>query len=374
MIQTFRELLKINGPTLFERPVADYLKGIFSGLGCETEEDEAEAAIGGNCGNLLIRMRGLDPEAPGLIFSAHLDTILPTDKLKVIEKGGAFYSDGVTILGADDRAGVAAMVELARTLSGEGGSPVPLEFLFTVAEETGLSGAKALKKGWLTGRKAFVLDSGGAVGAVVNRAAFGTKVRVTVKGRAAHSGMAPETGVSAIEIASRAVSAMRLGRIDEGTTANIGKIRGGEAQNIVPDRVEILGEARGLEESAMDRQVEHMRECFETAARRAGGEVEFGAERDYTGYDFPEDSPLVRLVRRAAESSGASFLLVSSCGASDANFLNGLGIPALNLSAGYLEPHSKGESISREELVKAAKLTYEIVRLAGEARSMEVGE
>ena len=117
LVETFLELLKINGPTLAERPVADYLKKIFSGLDCEIEEDKAEAEIGGNCGNLLVRMEGKDPKAPGLIFSAHLDTILPTDKLQVIEQDGVFSSDGTTILGADARAGVAESVELARCMT-----------------------------------------------------------------------------------------------------------------------------------------------------------------------------------------------------------------------------------------------------------------
>ncbi len=364
LVETFLELLKINGPTLGERPVADYLKGIFSGLGCEIEEDEAEAAIGGDCGNLLVKMPGKDPKAPGLIFSAHLDTILPTDKLKVVEQDGVFSSDGTTILGADDRAGVAEIVELARALSEEGGSPVPLEFLFTVAEETGLTGAKALKAGWLEGKVGFVLDTSGPVGTAVNRGPYGEKVRVTVRGKAAHAGMAPEAGISAIEIASRAIAGMELGRIDEDTTANIGKISGGEAQNIVPDRTEVIGEARSLVEEKMVRQVKRMEESFEEAAREFGGKVEFKTERDYTGYDFPEDSPLVESARKAAEAVGAPFLLATSCGASDANFLNGLGIPTLNLSAGYLKPHSKEESISREELIKGVKLIYEIVRRA----------
>jgi tripeptide aminopeptidase len=362
LVRTFLDLVEIDGVTFAERPVAEFVKNYFSDLHLPVEEDDAAESIGGDCGNLLVRIPGNNPSAKTMIIASHLDTILPTEKLNVVEKDGVYYSDGTTILGADDRAGVAVMLECARTLVEEGGSPRPLEFLFTVAEEKGLFGAKALQKGWLKGEYLYVLDSDGPVGRIVNGAPYGVKLAVTVKGRSAHAGIDPESGVSAVVIASRAIAAMKLGRIDEITTANIGTITGGQAQNIIPDMVDVVGEVRSIEEDRLIRQVVHMENCFKSAAAEAGGEVVFYSHPDYSGYYFPQDSPEIELVRRALARLGLETVMESSCGASDANITTGLGIPSLVLSVGYLKPHTTQESIPRKELVKAGELVYEMVR------------
>ena len=365
LCRTFLDLVAIDGVTFAEQAVAEFVKKYFSDLGLTVEEDDAAEAIGGDCGNLLVRMEGENPAAQPLIIASHLDTVLPTEKLKVVEKDGVYYSDGTTILGADDRAGVAVMLECARVLVEEGGSPVPLELLFTVAEEKGLFGAKALRKGWLKGEVLYVLDSDGPVGRVVNGAPYGVKLAITVKGKSAHAGIDPESGVSAVVIASRAIANMKLGRIDELTTANIGTISGGQAQNIIPELVEVVGEVRSIEEDRLRRQAAHMKEAFKSAAAEAGGEVVFYSHQDYSGYYFPEDSPAIELVRRALDRLGIETVMETSCGASDANITTGLGIPSLVLSVGYLKPHTKEESLDRKELIKAGELVYEMVRIAG---------
>lgn len=365
-METFRELVKVNGPSLAERPVADCLRRAFAGIGLEVEEDGAAAGIGGDCGNLLVRIPGRDPGRPGLIFSSHLDTILPTGKLEVVEKEGVFRSGGETILGADNRAGVAVLLEIARALAETGGSPVPLELLFTAAEEKGLLGAKALKQGWLEGKLVYVLDSDGPVGKIVSGAPHGVKIAVTVRGKAAHAGIDPESGVNAVVIAARAVAAMKLGRIDPETTANIGTITGGQAANIVPELVDVIGEVRSIREENLRRQVEHMEACFREAASAAGGEIVFSSRPDYPGYYYPEDSPPILLFRRALDRLGIGMELESSCGASDANIIKGLGIDALVISVGYLKPHTSEESLPRRELVNAARLVRELILLSGQ--------
>ncbi len=367
LVETFRELAKINGPSRAERPVADYLRRACSRIGLEVEEDGAAAEIGGDCGNLLVRIPGRDPGRPGLIFSSHLDTILPTEKLEVVEKDGVFYSGGETILGADNRAGVAVLLEIARILAGSGGSPVPLELLFTVAEEKGLLGAKALKPGWLRGRLAYVLDSDGPVGKIVNGAPHGVKIAVTVRGKAAHAGIDPESGVNAVVIAARAIAAMKLGRVDGVTTANIGTITGGQAANIVPELVDVIGEVRSLREKNLRRQVDHMEGCFREAAAAAGGEIVFFSRPDYPGYYYPAESPPILLFRRALERLGIGIERESSCGASDANIIKGLGIDALVIAVGYLKPHTSEESLPRRELVNAARLIRELILLSAAA-------
>ena len=363
LCRTFLDLVGIDGVSFAERPVAEFVKKYFSDLGLTVEEDGAAESIGGDCGNLLVRMPGKNSAARTLTIASHLDTVLPTEKLKVVEKDGVYYSDGSTILGADDRAGVAVMLECARVLVEEGGSPIPLELLFTVAEERGLFGAKALRKGWLKGEYLYILDSDGPVGRIVNGAPFGVKIAVTVKGKSAHAGMDPESGVSAVVIASRAIAKMKLGRIDEITTANIGTISGGQAQNIVPELVDVVGEVRSIEEERLRRQADHMEECFKSAAEEAGGEVVFYSHQDYSGYYFPEDSPAIELVSRALDRLGIETVMESSCGASDANITTGLGIPSLVLSVGYLKPHTKEESLSRKELIKAGRLVYEMLHI-----------
>lgn len=364
----FRELVAINGPSFAERPVADYLRAAFSEIGLEVEEDGSAAAIGGDCGNLLVRIPGADPDVPGLIVSSHLDTILPTERLEVVERDGVFFSRGDTILGADNRAGVAVMLEIARGLAEGGESPAPLELLFTVAEEKGLFGAKALRPGWLKGSLLYVLDSDGPVGKIVNGAPFGVRIAATVRGKAAHAGIDPESGVNAVVIAARAIAAMKLGRIDGVTTANIGTISGGQAQNIVPELVDAIGEVRSLKEKSLARQVAHMEECFRSAAAAAGGEVVFSSRSDYPGYFYPPGSPPLRLFGRALERLGIAMETESSCGASDANIIKGLGIDALVVSVGYLKPHSSEESLPRRELINAARLVRELILLSGSSR------
>ncbi len=358
-------MVTINGPTFAERPVADYLRSAFSRLNLAVEEDGAAAEIGGDCGNLLVRIPGKRSTGPGLIIASHLDTILPTDRLEVVERDGVFYSRGETILGADDRAGVAVMLECARGLAEAGESPVPLELLFTVAEEKGLYGAKALKEGWLRGKLLYVLDSDGPVGKIVNGAPYGVKIAVAVKGRSAHAGIDPESGINAVVIAARAIAALKLGRIDEVTTANIGTITGGQAQNIVPELVDVIGEVRSLREESIGRQVAHMEERFQAEASAAGGKAIFSCREDYPGYFYPPDSPPLRIFQSALERLGLEMDLESSCGASDANIIKGMGIDALVISVGYRKPHSTEESLPRRELIKAARLVRELILLSG---------
>ncbi len=365
LVGSFRELLGIDGPTYRERPVADYLIREFSLLGIEGEEDAAGAVFGGNCGNLLFRLPGEKARRPRLLFSSHLDTITSTAGIEVVEENGVFRAAGESILGADNRCGVAVMLELARVLIQSGGSPVPVSLLFTVAEETGLSGAKNLRPEWAEGEIGFVLDSSGPIGTVINRAPSAVKIRAVIKGRAAHSGIEPEAGINAVAIAARAIAEMKLGRVDRETTANIGIIRGGEAINIVPARVELRGEVRSLEERKLKSQVLAMEKLLRDRAAEAGGGVEFSSQSDYRGYAIPEKSREITLVRRAVRSLALPFSLAASGGASDANIFNQMGLPALNLGTGMSGAHGPGEHIARRDLVDLARLLLAIVVEAG---------
>lgn len=361
LIDTFLELAAINAPTFQERPVADYLQKQFSRIGLRVEEDRTNPAGRGDCGNLLVRMPGKNSSSPTIMLAAHLDTILPTEGLKVVERDGIFYSGGDTVLGADDRAGVAVILEIARVLRESGGSRFSLELLFTVAEEQGLLGSKNLAADWFHSRMAFILDAGGEVVTVINRAPFGERMKAVLQGKATHAGVEPEAGISAIEMASRAIAKMKLGRIDGETTANIGTIQGGQATNIVPERVEITGEARSLNEAALRKQTGEMEQALRQAAAEFNGRVEITLEKTYSGFHIPEDAPWMELIRTAAEKLHLPFKIISSGGASDANILNGLGIPAIAFSVGMNNPHTQEENITRRDLVNSARVLWQII-------------
>jgi len=362
LVETFFELTSVNGPSGAEREVADLLKAFFLSRGLTPEEDDVHLRTGGNCGNLLCRVPG--KEGAPLLLCAHLDTIAPTAGVETIEEDGVFRARGGGIIGVDDRAGIAVILEVVRCLLDSGGSPVPLELLFPVSEETGLMGAAGLAPGWLRARAGFTLDLSGPIGSLVAQAPYGQDLEFTVRGRAAHAGICPEAGVSAIAIAAAAISRLRQGRLDEISTANIGVIRGGEATNIVTPLVYVRGEARSLEEKRLLAQVEHMEETFRAAAAEMGGAVEIASRRAYTGYKLPGDSYPVRLVRAAAEKLGFPFQVQVSCGASDANPLNALGIATANLSVAMGDPHAPTEYIRRVDLIDAARLVLETVRRA----------
>lgn len=367
LIERFLELVEIDGPSRNERKVADYIKKCLEKTADEVIEDDAGPKIGGNTGNIVARVHGAE-SAPTVIFSAHIDTISSTMGVEPRIVDGHIKSCGKTILGADDRAAVAAMLEMAEVLKEEGVDHPPLELLFTVGEEVGLSGIKALDGSILRGRTAYVLDSEQPPGTIINRGPFGEKLLVEIKGRAAHAGAEPEKGINAIALASRAIARMRLGRVSEDVRANIGLISGGIATNIVPPSVSIQGEARGYSQEAVMEQVEHMWKCFEEEAFAAGAEVDFRNSRDYDGFFISEEKTIFRQAAAAAESAGLDVAAGSSCGASDGNFLNARGIEAVVLGIGYERAHSVDERIAVSSLVSCCRWIVRIARCCQESR------
>jgi tripeptide aminopeptidase len=367
LLATFVEFVQINAPSRKETPMARRVEAILTELGAEVRYDQAASAIGGEVGNLIARIDG-GLARPALLFCAHLDTIEPTEELVLRHEGGAFTSDGTTILGADDRAGVAAIIEVVRTLNEQKTLHPPLELVFTVAEEVGLMGSMALDASGLTARMGFVPDATGAVGTVITRAPAQKHLKVTIHGKAAHAGVSPEDGISAITVAARAIAGMRQGRIDEETTANIGTIHGGKATNIISDRVELEGEARSRDLRKLEAQVAHMVACFEEAAAAAGARAEIQVFDVYPAFNIDADAPVVRAASAALVELGMPPLVAATGGGSDANFLNAYGIPSVILSAGYRHPHCTNERQEEEELVSLAEWLYLIVRQAATGR------
>ncbi|MHB9145706.1 MAG: M20/M25/M40 family metallo-hydrolase [Symbiobacteriia bacterium] len=363
VVELLLELVTTDSASFQERVMADLLTTKLRGLGFEVYEDLAGQAVGSTSGNLLARLPGLGSKAgqEPLLFSAHMDRVAGGIGIKPVTRDDVIYSDGTTILGADDAAGLAAILEGVQVATETGMDRPPIEVIFSICEENGLLGSQNLDYSWLTARQGFVMDSGGPVGTVILQGPYQSKVTAVVHGRAAHAGVAPEKGINAIRIAADAIARMRIGRIDPQSTANIGSIAGGVATNIVPDRVDVKGEARSLDGSTLRLQVQHMVSCFEQAAADAGGQAEVEVKEMYPGFHLPESAPVVQRAVKAIRQLGREPVLRATGGGSDANVLNGHGLPTVGLGLGYEEVHSFGEHIPVAQLVLAAQLVTQLI-------------
>ncbi|WP_280768360.1 M20/M25/M40 family metallo-hydrolase [Salipaludibacillus daqingensis] len=368
LIDEFIELVKVDSETRYERTIANVLTGKFENLGVKVIEDDSTSVTGHGAGNLICTLEGSSKETDVIYFTSHMDTVVPGKGIEPIFEDGYIKTDGSTILGADDKAGLAAMLETVRTLKENNITHGTIQFIITVGEESGLVGAKALDATKVIAKYGFALDSDGKVGNIIVAAPHQSKVKATVYGKTAHAGVAPEKGVSAITIASKAISKMPLGRIDDETTANIGRFEGGSQTNIVCDRVDILAEARSLVAEKMEAQTKAMTDAFESAAAEMGGSVDVDIQVAYPGFKHQEGDHLVKIAKDAVESIGRPPTLKRSGGGSDANIIAGHGIPSINLGVGYEEIHTTNEKIPVEELVKTTELVVAIIERVAKSK------
>lgn len=349
LLGTFLGLVRIDNPSGEEAAIAAHIRGLLADMGLPVEEDSIH--------NLLARVPG---EGAPLLLNAHMDSVAPCRAVRPVVAGGVVRSSGDTVLGADDLAGVAAIIEGVRVVLERDGPHRAAEILFTVQEEVGLRGAAAFDTGKLRAREGFTLDSGGDFGVITVGAPSQDSLYAQVTGRAAHAGVAPEQGISAIVVAARALAAMPLGRIDEETTANIGVIKGGDATNIVPERVELWGEARSHDRARLANQVQAMTAALETAARAHGASVRVDITHKYDAYRLTEDVPVVRRAAAVLRAMGLEPQFHLSGGGSDVNIFAQRNLSVANLSVGYRAIHSTAEHIAVADLARAAEL---VVRL-----------
>lgn len=367
LLNEFLELVQIDSETKYEAEIAKVLKEKFSALGVDVYEDDTKAVTGHGAGNLICTLPATKENVDPIYFTSHMDTVVPGKGVKPTIKDGYVVTDGTTILGADDKAGLAVMLETVRILKEENIPHGEIQFIITVGEESGLNGSKALDRGLIKAKFGYALDSDGKVGNIVVAAPTQAKITAVVHGKTAHAGVAPEKGVSAITIAAKAIAKMPLGRIDEETTANIGRFAGGEQTNIVCDRVDILAEARSLVPEKMEAQVQKMKEAFESTAEAMGGRAEVDVEVMYPGFKFADGDHVVEVAKKAAAKIGRPCKLMKSGGGSDANVIAGHGIPTVNLAVGYEDIHTTNERMPIEELYKLAEMVIEIIKeVAGE--------
>ncbi len=369
--EEFERLASIASPSGREGEIARYLIERFRRLGADVFIDDSAGRTGSESGNLIARLPGSRPAEP-ILLSAHMDTVGPADGVKPVLIDGVFTSAGETILGADDKAGIAEIIEAIEVLRDQGIAHPPIEVVITVCEETGLTGAKALDPTFITARRGLALDTSG-VDLLIHKAPGANRLRIEIVGQESHAGIAPEKGISAIEVAARAIAAMRLGRIDEETTANIGTIQGGEAVNIVPRRVTLEGEARSHDAAKLAAQTEHMVECFREAARRCArqidgrqveAQVHVEVAPDYPGMAVPRDAAVVALVEQAAARLGRPLEVRAAGGGSDANIFNSFGVETVIFGTGMTAVHSVSESVRVDDMASVAELLVEILRTA----------
>jgi len=331
--------------------------------------------VGADTGNLLARFRGTKPGAPPFLLSAHMDTVSPAAAIHPVADGDIVRTDRTSVLGGDDKAGIVAIFEAIRVLRERAIPHGDIELCLTICEEVGLHGARHFDTGRLRAKRGLVLDVDG-VCELITRAPAANHLKVSVHGLAAHAGICPEQGLSAIQIAANAIAGMRLGRLDDETTANIGVIRGGLADNIVPDEVVVRGETRSLRVDKLEAQTAHMRERFEKAVaglavevggRRYEARAEVQVDRQYEVLDVGEDASIVRLVQEAAAGLGRMCRIRSTGGASDANVFAARGLEIANLGCGMREIHTVNEWIDLNDVRLTAALVVEAVRLSAAA-------
>lgn len=367
LVDLFKKLCLIDAPALKEKDVADFVKTHLTSLGLEVQEDSASEIIGGNANNIIATLKGSKPGAPRVFLSAHMDTVEPTAGLVIEEREGVFYSASDTILGADDKAGLAPAVEAVRCLQETGAAHGDVVLLFSCAEEIGLKGADALDLGPLNLDFGYVLDTGPPVGTFVTRTATHDKIDVTIHGIPAHAGKDPEKGVNAICVMADAVSRIKVGRIGPETTSNLGIIEGGTAVNVVCPSVKVRGEARSTSIEELDKVADEMKKAFTGAAEKWGAKVDIDHERHYVSYNIPGDSKVVEVAQKAARNLGLSGDLRTTLGGSDANMYNKKGVPTIVVATGMDKIHTHDEFVSRKDLVDTARLAYELIVVAAEA-------
>ena len=367
VVDLFVELCAIPSPPGQERAVADRITRELDAIGLEWDEDGCGPAIGSTAGNVLCRLPGNVGGGVPIFLCAHFDTVPLDGDLEPVLDDGTVRNAGGTILGADDKSALAVMVEAARRIVEEGRPHAGVELLFTPMEEIGLVGASAFDATRLQARVGYVYDQAAPIGDVVVGSPTAQELELTFVGRAAHAGMYPEEGRSAILAAARAIVDMPLGRIDEVTSANVGLVRGGSARNVVPERCSLEVEVRSHDDERVTEVVQQIVDAAAFAASLSECSLESRVEQKYRGYRFRDDDLPVRLAVEALAQAGYTARLGLSGGAADANVFNARGLQCVNLANGMTDIHTPDERIAIEDLERMVDVTLALVDAAREA-------
>ncbi|MCD4828873.1 MAG: M20/M25/M40 family metallo-hydrolase [Candidatus Cloacimonetes bacterium] len=362
LLDYFLALVQIDSESKQEGAIARRLTEDLKALGAQVRFDSAHEQFGGEVGNLYASFDGIAGCEP-ILFAAHLDTVRPGRGVKPQVKDGFVVTDGATILGADDKSGIAQAVWAVKELKEAGEPHAPIELMFTVSEETGLLGAVHADYSLIRSKLAYALDSH-VVGQFMTQAPTQYNIDYTVKGRASHAGVEPEKGINAIQIAAVGIAAMKLGRIDESTTCNIGNVEGGIATNVVPPVISVKGEVRGHDIERIQSAINAMNTAMEQAvAAMPGAVLEKRVYSKYASFTVADDEPVVLLAMRASKAAGCEPKTFRGGGGSDANIFNQKGIRTIVAGTGMDNVHTVEERISVAQLEKGCRWVKEVIRM-----------
>lgn len=369
MLNDFLEYTKVRSQSTKERAFADVLKARLTKLGAEVSEDEAHKAFDGNTGNIFAYFKGSIQGAPVMMLNAHIDTVEPSEGVEPKIVDGVIRASGKTILGADDKSGVVAILEALTTLKEKSIPHADILVILTVAEERGMWGAKNINQAML--KKAdfgISMDGSSETGGIFYNAPGANIMKITVEGRAAHAGQAPEKGLNAIMLASKAIADLKQGRLDEETTANVGTIQCGVATNVVPAKCELMAEARSRSKEKLERQTAYMKDAFIKAATDNGGKADVTVTPVMSAYLLEKDSLPVVAMSKAVARIGGTPQYKQSGGGTDANFFNAYGVPTAMVAVGGGANHTPEEYISVAELHKAGNLVLTLIQEAAQLK------
>lgn len=365
MLNEFIELVSVPCPSKDEKAEAELIMRKLDELGIEYKMDNVNEKTGGNCGNIWAYIKGTVSDAPKLLFEAHMDSVAPTTGTKVVRKDGVLYSDGTTTLGGDDKVGVAGMLEAVRALKEDNVAHGDVQLLFTVSEEIGCLGVVHLDKSFIKADYGYCMDIGGAPGEITYAAPKLYDIYVTVKGKAAHAGIAPEEGVNAIMLAAKAMSKLpAYGRIDNETTFNIGMFNAGVGTNIVCPEAKFVIDMRSLNVAKLEELKDSTMKLIKETVEAGHGEVEFEVVEGCPAVELSQEHPCIQLAQKAAEKLGFPVEMKVTGGCSDGNYLCGYGLPCGLLATGMSNVHTTQEYLKEEDLYNTARWTYEIIKEA----------
>ena len=362
LVENFINMVKVDSPSNGEANMAKWLVQYLKDRNIEVMVDEANKFSGGNCGNIIAHIKGDSNEKP-ICFAAHMDQVAPCLGVKPVIDNNIIKSDGTTTLGADDKAGIAGILEALEEIIENKIPHREIYLLFTVCEEAGMMGAKGFNPENLPCKDVVILDAGGSIGVIAYKAPAQENIKVTFYGKKAHAGIEPEKGINAIVVASKAISNMHIGRIDEVTTSNIGKIEGGGATNIVTDEVCFTAEIRSHVNERLIEEIEHMKTCCEEAAKSMNATCQFENENAYPSFELSKDSYIFKLTEGATKKAGVEPIPMIIGGGSDANIMANLGYQSAIISIGMYNVHTVNEYLNIDELFAASKIVYNMMAL-----------
>ncbi len=360
LLSTFMDYVQIDSETKNEKAMGQRILKDLENLGLKTCTDQAGKNLNSNMDNIYCYIPG-NNDKETILFSAHMDTVTPGVGIVPYIDGDYVKSKGNTILGADDKAGIVAILEAIRAITENNLPHRPIEIVFSIGEEGGVNGAKQVEFSKLTAKKGIVLDSGGSPGKIVISAPGQNRINARIIGKTSHAGGCPEEGISAVMVAAQAVSNMRLLRVDNETTANIGTFKAVGPTNIVSPLVEIEAEARSRKSDKLEFQTNHMIECLTQSCHKYGASLEYTLEQCYEAYAFDHNDEYVNMFADVCTSLGLEVMKIPSGGGSDANIYNKKGIKTIVIGCGMELVHTVNERLNINDFENAAKVVLELM-------------